>query len=302
MRERPIVHHQITLKRHHKWLLGSFTSIVILFMIIMSVFVYMIFIKQEVNYNALDQKINNLDKKTQSNINALSEGLIAANAEINKLGSNLGSINDEFELLKASVGEDFSGIIDTIVPSVVTIKTDSGQGTGFIIKREGYIVTNAHVLADDNGQLATGIRGITSDQVVRDATFIGYDGVLDIALLKIEGNYNEVDFGNTDEVEVGEKVIAIGNPLGLQFSVSQGIVSATDRSGPNGINAYIQTDAALNPGNSGGPLVNTDGEVIGINNFKVGEAESLGFALESEFIVQAVNEISEENLGEKLLN
>jgi len=301
-RGRPIVHHHITLKRHHKWLIGSFTTIVFLFMIIMSIFVYMMFIKQEVNYNALDRKINNLDKEMQSNINALSEGLIATNEDLKKLGLNIGTITNEFDLLKASVGEDFSGIIDTIVPSVVTIRTDSGQGTGFIVHEDGYIVTNAHVLADSQGTLATGIYAITSEQRSRDATLIGYDGDLDIALLKIEGSYNEIEFGNSNDIKVGEKVIAIGNPLGLQFSVSQGIVSAMNREGANGIKAYIQTDAALNPGNSGGPLVNTKGKVIGINNFKVGAAESLGFALESDYIIDIINKISEEVLGEALLN
>ncbi|MBU2616836.1 MAG: trypsin-like peptidase domain-containing protein [Nanoarchaeota archaeon] len=300
-KERPIVHHQITLKRHHKWLIGSFTTIVVLFMIIMSIFVYMILIKQEVNYNALNQKISNLNKEMQSNVNALSEGLIATNENVIQLGSNIGTITNEFDLLKASVGEDFSGIIDKIVPSVVTIRTDSGQGTGFIVNRDGYIVTNAHVLADSQGTLATGIYAITSDQRSIDAIFIGYDGDLDIALLKIEGIYNEVEFGDSNDIQVGEKVIAIGNPLGLQFSVSQGIVSAINREGANGIKAYIQTDAALNPGNSGGPLINTKGKVIGINNFKVGTAESLGFALESDYIVDVINKISEEALGEALL-
>jgi len=301
-RGRPIVHHQITLKRHHKWLIGSFTTIVFLFMIIMSIFVYMMFIKQEINYNALNKKIDNLNQKTQSNINSLSAGLLLTNEDLRKLGLNIGTITNEFDLLKASVGEDFSGIIDTIVPSVVTVRTDSGQGTGFIVHKTGYIVTNAHVLANSEGTLATGIYAITSDQRSIDATFIGYNGNLDIALLKIEGIYDEVEFGNSNDIQVGEKVIAIGNPLGLQFSVSQGIVSAINREGANGIKAYIQTDAALNPGNSGGPLVNTDGEVIGINNFKVGAAESLGFALESKFIKQAVNEISEQNLNETLIN
>ncbi|MDP3987396.1 MAG: trypsin-like peptidase domain-containing protein [Nanoarchaeota archaeon] len=299
---KPIVHYQITLKRHHKWLIGSFTTIIILFMIIMSVFIYMIFIKQEVNYQALDKKINGLRIETQTNINSISDSLISTKEDLNELGSSIGIINKEFDLLKASVGEDFSGIIGLIIPSVVTIRTDSGQGTGFIIHEDGFIVTNAHVLANNQGELATGIIAITSDQKVIEAEFIGYNGNLDIALLRIPGAYESVDLGDSDDIQVGEKVIAVGNPLGLQFSVSQGIISAVDREGPSGINAYIQTDAALNPGNSGGPLVNTEGEVIGINNFKVGSAESLGFALESNFIKQAVNDITEEKLNMTVIN
>ena len=123
----------------------------------------------------------------------------------------------------------------------------------------------------------------------------------DLALLKIEGDYERLRLGNSDSISAGEKVIAIGNPLGLQFSVSQGIVSAIHREGLNGIEAYIQTDAALNPGNSGGPLINTEGKVIGINNFKVGNSESLGFALESDFIKDEINKIALEILGEDLL-
>jgi len=301
MSQKPIVHHQITLKRHHKWIIGSFTTIIILFMITSGIFTYTLFLRQEVNFNALDKKITNLDLRTQSNINTISEELLRTNSDINEIGSSIGDINKEFDLLKASVGEDFSGVIDTIVPSVVTIRTNSGQGTGFIIDQRGYIVTNAHVLASEDGTLATGIVAITSNQETLNAIFIGYDGTLDIALLKIEGDYNPVKLGNSESIKIGEKVIAIGNPLGLQFSVSQGIISAINRAGANGINAYIQTDAALNPGNSGGPLVNTDGEVVGINNFKVSTAESLGFALESDYIVKIVNQISERELEEALL-
>ena len=107
--------------------------------------------------------------------------------------------------------------------------------------------------------------------------------------------------GNSDKVQVGEKVIAIGNPLGLQFSVSQGIISAVHRIGINGIEAYLQTDAALNPGNSGGPLINTQGKVIGINNFKIGSGENLGFALESNYIIDSVNDIYFQLFNETLI-
>jgi len=87
----------------------------------------------------------------------------------------------------------------------------------------------------------------------------------------------------------------------LQFSVSEGIVSAVNRPGPTGKEAYIQTDAALNPGNSGGPLINKQGRVIGINNFKIGAGESLGFALESNYIEEIVNEISQKAMEVDLL-
>ncbi|MEK6819689.1 MAG: trypsin-like peptidase domain-containing protein [Nanoarchaeota archaeon] len=287
------------LQRHHKILIGSFSTIVIIFMISTSVFLYLLFVKTNVNYATLNQKINGIEKDTNSKITGLSEGLIETK---NLIGSELGSLNKELDLLKASAGEDFSGIIESSISSVVTIRTNSGQGTGFIINSGGYIVTNAHVLSDSNGNLASGIQAITSDGNARTAEFIGYDGNLDIAVLKISGTWNALEFDDSNDVQVGEKVIAIGNPLGLQFSVSQGIVSAVHRTGSNGLEVYIQTDAALNPGNSGGPLINTNGKVIGINNFKIGGGENLGFALESNYIIETVNKISQEELQQELIN
>lgn len=283
----------MALKKHHRWLIGSFTSLVIIFMITISIFTYMIFIRQELNYNLLNRKITDLKIETQSNINSLSEGLIETR---NELESQLGIVQEEFSLLQASAGEDFSGIIENSVPSIISIRTDASRGTGFIIDKDGYVVTNAHVL-----NYATIIEAITYDHEIIEATLVGYDLDFDIALLKISGTYDELEFGDSDDVQVGERVIAIGNPLGLGFSVTQGIISGVHRTGPNELDVYIQTDAALNPGNSGGPLINQQGKVIGINNFKVGGAEGLGFALESNFIKQAVNDIYQEASGEDLV-
>ncbi len=180
---------------------------------------------------------------------------------------------------------------------MVTIKTDISQGTGFIITNDGYVVTNYHIM--QGAQVAM---IITSDDDNHAVSSVGHNSGLDIALLKISGTYDELELGNSNNVQVGERVIAIGNPLGLQFTVTEGIVSAIHRTGPNNLDAYIQTTAALNPGNSGGPLIDTKGEVIGINNFKVGGgSESLGFALESNYIKQAVNDIYQENFEENLI-
>ena len=294
--ERPVVHHHIILKPHHKKLIVGGSSLVVIFMILISIFTYMIFTKQELYNKILEKKISDLRTETNTNINALSENLMQSNKDISTMGSQLGIIHDEFVNLKASAGTDFSGIIEQVVPGVVTIKTDVSQGTGFLINNEGYIVTNYHVV--DGANAAT---VITSDNQNHEVGILGYNSELDIALLKIEGSYSPLELGNSDNVQVGEKVIAIGNPLGLQFSVSQGIVSAVHRTGPNDLNYYIQTDAALNPGNSGGPLIDTQGKVIGINNFKAGNSESLGFALESNYIKQVVNEIYQKKFGEDLI-
>jgi len=284
------------LKRHHKIIIGSFSSFLIILLIANTVFIYILYGQLQLSYNQLGTEITELKEDTQSKLNTLTENLIDTRTDITTINAELGSIDKQFATLKASVGEDFSGIIEDAVKSVVTIRTDVGQGTGFIITNDGYVVTNAHVLA--GGQI---VQAMDYEQNILPAQFIGYNSKFDIALLKISGNYERLRLTDSDKVQIGEKVIAIGNPLGLQFSVSQGIVSGIHREGPNGIEAYIQTDAALNPGNSGGPLIDTDGKVIGINNFKIGAGESLGFALESNFIEGAVNEISNQALGRILI-
>ena len=288
----------MALKKHHKIILGSFGSLLIIFMIVSSIMLYLLFMKQNFDYNLLNQKITDV----QDNINTLTENFIQTRESLSSLDIQLGSISQEMDLLKASAGEDFSGIIEDVTKSVVTIKTDFGQGTGFLINNEGYVVTNAHVLADELGKLANLIQVITYEQKIIYADFVGYDGIFDIALLKIPGSYDSLKLEDSDEVKIGENVIAIGNPFGLKFSVSRGIVSNKNQFGPNGLKAYIQTDAALNPGNSGGPLININGKAIGINNFKVGGgSESLGFALESKYIKEVVNDIYQEGTGENLI-
>jgi len=289
----------MALKKHHKWIIGSFSSFIIIFMITASFLMYTLFITQQQNFGALDRKITNSEVNIQSKINELTDNLIQTNEILN---NELGVLSKEFSVLKASAGEDFSGIVEDVVQSVVTIRTNAGfQGTGFIISDVGYLVTNAHVLADSSGNLASSISAITINQVTKSAEYIGHNNELDLALLKISGRYNPLELDDSNNVQIGEKVIAIGNPLGLQFSVTEGIVSATRRTGINGLDAYIQTDAALNPGNSGGPLINKEGKVIGINNFKIGTGENLGFALESNYIKDTINEIFFEKFNETLI-
>ena len=152
-------------------------------------------------------------------------------------------------------------------------------GSGAVIDDNGFIVTNYHVVEG-----ASRHRVLTQDGKMHNAALIGYSQPYDVALLKIAPGYQALRYGNSDELQVGEKVIAVGNPLGLSFSVSEGIVSGLNRGRENFPGTYIQTDVAINPGNSGGPLINQQGEMIGINNFKIsGETiEGLGFALTSE--------------------
>jgi S1-C subfamily serine protease len=199
-------------------------------------------------------------------------------------------ISNQLQTLKAEQ-KDFSAIIEQSLRGVVSIGTDKSAGTGFLIEDNGYIVTNYHVIEG-----AQRIQVLTYDRDVMDAELMGYDINRDVALLKISGNYNSLDLANSDNLQVGNKVIAIGNPLGLSFTVTEGIVSATNRVGPNGYAEYIQTDVSLNPGNSGGPLIDTKGKVVGVNNFKVGGAENIGFALESNALKDVVNQIANTTL------
>ncbi len=156
-----------------------------------------------------------------------------------------------------------------------------GQGSGFIIGKDGFILTNNHVIED-----ADVIKVSLSDNREFDAKVIGADPQSDVALLKIEDpeNLPVLPLGDSDALEVGEWVIAIGNPFGLSQTVTVGVVSAKGRSSV-GINQYenfIQTDAAINPGNSGGPLINVHGEVVGINTAlfsRTGGYMGIGFAI-----------------------
>jgi S1-C subfamily serine protease len=283
----------MALKPHHKVIIGTGSTVLVIFMIVSGILMFTLFTRQEFNRNSLENSIEELQADTQSKLNELTNAVLKTESSLTSINA---SFKNEISQIKASTTADFSGIIEEAIKSVVTIKTDVSQGTGFIVEEKGYVVTNYHVV---NGATQAGV--FTYDSDVHGVQMIGFNENLDIALLKIVGTFDAIELSNSNNVQIGEKVIAIGNPLGLQFSVSEGIVSATDREGANGIEAYIQTDAALNPGNSGGPLINKEGEVIGINNFKIGGGENLGFALESNTIKDVVNQIALDNLNETLL-
>ncbi len=161
-------------------------------------------------------------------------------------------------------------------------QTQIGQGSGVIIDAEGYILTNNHVVGD-----ADAIQVVLLDGREFPAELIGSDPRSDVAVIKINAtNLTVATVGDSDAVEVGEWVVAVGIPFGLDFTVTSGIVSARGRSGMGVVEVedFIQTDASINPGNSGGPLVNLRGEVIGINTFiysRTGGSMGVGFAIPS---------------------
>lgn len=166
------------------------------------------------------------------------------------------------------------------LPSGPGRRVVQGSGSGFIVGSDGRILTNAHVVEG-----ATRVRVTLRDGRQFDGEVLGTDPVTDVAVVKIPAqNLPTVSLGNSDLLRPGEMAIAIGNPLGLENTVTMGIISATGRSSgsigaPDKRVSFIQTDAAINPGNSGGPLLNQNGEVIGMNTAIIQGAQGLGFAI-----------------------
>jgi serine protease Do len=175
-------------------------------------------------------------------------------------------------------------------------ETDPSYGAGVILSKDGYIVTNTHVIED-----AREIDVELHDKRSFPARIVAFDASLDIAVLKIDATgLTVISWGNSDHVQVGEQIFAVGNPFNQEGSVSKGIVSATARSLPDSPNdeSYIQTDAAINPGNSGGPLVNIHGELIGLNTLIAstsGGNEGVGFAIPSNLVSHAVEGLLKES-------
>src|SRR6056297_2121607 len=161
-------------------------------------------------------------------------------------------------------------------------KIQEGIGSGVIVREDGYILTNSHVISDGNSD---SIEVLFSDGTTSSAEVLWYESLLDLAIIKVNRtNLKAAELGDSDELIVGEPVVAIGNPLSLDLdrTVTSGIVSGLDRTlrlENSEIEPLIQTDASINPGNSGGPLLNAQGQVIGINTAKMTSAEGLGFSI-----------------------
>ncbi len=215
---------------------------------------------------------------------------------------------------------DYSGtavaVSEKALPSVVGInvvytvsafggRTAQGEaeGSGIIISEDGYIVTNNHVISAESSSLYYTIEGakeitvkLYNDDNEYKATVVGTDEYTDIAVLKIDKTgLTPATLGNSDNLKVGETVFAIGNPVGMEYSVTSGIVSAKDREVEVDGTTYtaIQTDAAINSGNSGGALVNANGEVIGINTLKLSGTgiEGIGFAIPISSATDIINQL-----------
>lgn len=201
-----------------------------------------------------------------------------------------------------------SAVAETAMDSVVGITTTqtrssffgehdvSGTGSGVVIDSDGFILTNAHVIANGN---ANEITVLLNEEEQVPAELLWHDAILDLAILKIdETNLPVATLGDSDELQIGEISVAIGNPLGLDFqrTVTSGVISGLNRTitvESNVIENLIQTDASINPGNSGGPLLNSKGEVVGINTAKIQTGEGLGFSIPINDIKRIAEEVIE---------
>jgi serine protease Do len=177
-------------------------------------------------------------------------------------------------------------LVDDLGACVVMIRTPIGLGSGFLIHPDGYVITNDHVVAGERRVSITQFRqdkGELTKENYDNVRIVATGGNVDLALLKIEGHSNKVfpsvPLGSSQELRQGERVFAIGSPLGLERSVSEGIISLRNRIIQDRL--HIQTTAEISPGNSGGPLFNYRGQVVGVNNMKVvsAGAEGLGFSI-----------------------
>lgn len=229
----------------------------------------------------------------------------------NKLGIDLQNLNINKTNTEKLVLEESSAVIDAskkVSPSVVSITSKTSvtdffgnvseqeaAGTGFIFTNDGYILTNKHVASDTNATYTV----FTSDGKNFDAKVKAQDPSNDLAIMKIEASgLSVVDLGDSDKIQIGQWVIAIGNALGqLQNTVTVGVISARERQITAGggnqaaesLENLIQTDAAINSGNSGGPLVNLKGQVVGINTAVASGAQSIGFAIPVNTVKSAIN-------------
>ena len=212
--------------------------------------------------------------------------------------------SDDMTMERAVVKKSIDSVVGITTKTKATKNTIFGSQTGYvegvgsgsIVTKDGYILTNSHVVS--NGD-ASEINVLLSDNKTVKAKLVWNDTTLDLAIIKVEANnLSPIDLGDSDKVKVGDKAVAIGNPLGLQLqsTVTSGIISGLNRtvSFENGaqMDGLMQTDAAINAGNSGGALLNSRGELVGINTAKAGNSDGIGFAIPVNLAKKVIKEIA----------
>jgi len=228
-------------------------------------------------FNHFDQRIDSLNEKLESETN-----------------SNVVYLNHSDE--DGSLERLFDDVDQSVV-SVNAYGSQSAQGSGFIYSEEGHIVTNEHVVSG-----ARAVEVTFTDGRTVNADIVGMDPYTDLAVLKVgRDNLDTLKLGNSSEVDVGQRVVAVGNPFGLSSSMTSGIISQKGRLLPVqdgfSIPNVLQTDAAINPGNSGGPLMNIEGEVVGVNTAietRTGTFSGIGFAIPVETVKRVIPELIED--------
>ena len=220
------------------------------------------------------------DKVGPSVVNIKSEGIINTSSEqFNRMPIPRG-------------GSPFDDFFNQFREKFSNPPARGSLGSGFIVSKDGYILTNNHVVQNSEKVTVTLQNGKKSYQ----ARVVGQDPETDLALIKIDADYDlpALPMGDSNQARVGEWVVAIGNPFGLDHTVTVGIVSAKGRNiGAGPYDNFIQTDASINPGNSGGPLLNLKGEVIGINTAIVASGQGIGFAVPSNMATEILDELKE---------
>lgn len=238
------------------------------------------FVKRNAEYWIVDLGFD-LIKIPERECLKVTRNLSEENQQVSGTGNNLYRENP-----RASV-QPLGGLVERLGEAVVMIRTPVGLGSGFIVHQDGYVVTNDHVVAGERIISITQFRKGENELIKENydnVRIVATGGNIDLALLKIEGQsgrktFPTVPLGNSNDLKQGERVFAIGSPLGLERSVSEGIVSLRNRIIQSRL--HVQTTAEISPGNSGGPLFNYRGQVVGVNNMKVvsSGAEGLGFSI-----------------------
>jgi len=217
---------------------------------------------------SLETNLNTFSSQSQQQFQSIA-------GQISNVESKSKALEDQLAGMSFKT-QDFSKIIESALKAVVSVRTDKSVGSGVFVDDRGYVVTNYHVIG---GATSAGV--LTYDNELHKVSLVAIDAGRDLALLQVfNGTFTSMGFADSDMAKVGQSVIAIGNPGGLDFTVTEGIVSALDRevSGQK----YIQTDVSINPGNSGGPLVDTSGRILGINQKKISGFEGVGFAIPAD--------------------
>ena len=252
---------------------------------------------------AVEQQLPTVAAQADAALQEVSQTLPEATAEVAADQTPQPELIEPVPVAPSTEEEQLINLYNRVNPGVVTIYMTTGSGSGFIVDADGYIVTNNHVIAE-GGE----INVLFHDGDVRVAELVGTDSQGDIALLKVDaqpGELTALPLGDSDALNVGQSVIAIGAPFGLSNSLTTGIISGLNRSMPTeemGLGAnyqipdVIQTDAAINPGNSGGPLLTKSGEVIGVNTAiesPVRANSGVGFAVPANVVKVIIAQLRE---------